>query len=79
MIVYPNAKINIGLNVIRKRDDGYHELSSIFYPVLDVYDILEILPSDKFTISISGIEIPGEGNICEKSWKLVHDKFGIGN
>jgi len=79
MIVYPNAKINIGLNVIRKRDDGYHELSSIFYPVLDVYDILEILPSDKFIISISGIEIPGEGNICEKSWKLVHDKFGIGN
>ena len=40
---------------------------------------MEILPSDKFEISCSGIEIPGEGNICEKAWKLVHDKFGIGN
>jgi len=79
MIVYPNAKINIGLNIIKKRDDGYHELSSVFYPVLNVYDVLEILPSDEFIISSSGIEIPGEGNICEKAWKLVHDEFGIGN
>jgi 4-diphosphocytidyl-2-C-methyl-D-erythritol kinase len=79
MIVCPNAKINIGLNIIRKRDDGYHELSSVFYPVLDVYDVLEILPSDKFTFSSSGIEIPGEDNICEKAWKLLYDDFGIGN
>lgn len=79
MIVYPNAKINIGLNIIRKRDDSYHELSSIFYPVLDVYDILEIIPSDKFAFSSSGIDIPGEGNTCEKAWKILHDDFGIGN
>ena len=79
MIVYPNAKINIGLNVIRKRDDGYHELSSVFYPILDVYDVLEILLSDKFTFFSSGIEIPGEDNICEKAWKLLYDDFGIGD
>ena len=56
MIVYPNAKINIGLNVLEKRADGYHELSSVFYPVKDLCDILEILPSTKFSFSSSGIK-----------------------
>ena len=79
MIVYPNAKINIGLNVIRKRDDGYHELSSIFYPVKDLCDILEILPSTKFSFSSSGIKIPGEGNICTKAFEMLKQDFGISN
>ena len=49
------------------------------FPVcfLDVYDVLEILPSDKFIFSSSGIETPMEDNICEKAWKLIHDDFGI--
>ena len=40
MILYPNAKINIGLNVIEKRVDGFHNLETLFYPV-EAYDILE--------------------------------------
>ena len=79
MIVYPNAKINIGLNVLEKRADGYHELSSVFYPVKDLYDILEIIPSGKFCFSSSGIEIPGEGNICTKAFKMLKQDFGISN
>lgn len=79
MIVYPNAKINIGLNVLNKRIDGYHEISSVFYPATNLYDILEILPSDKFTFSSSGIEIPEGDNICEKAWKLIRNDFGIAN
>ena len=79
MIVYPNSKINIGLNVLEKRADSFHELSSVLYPVKDLYDILEILSSDEFIFSSSGIEIPGEDNICEKAWKLLYDDFGIGN
>ena len=63
MIVYPNAKINIGLNVLNKRIDGYHEISSVFYPITNLYDILEIIPSDKFTFSSSGIEIPEGDNV----------------
>ena len=59
MIVYPNAKINIGLNVLEKRADGYHELSSVFYPVKDLCDILEIIPSIEFSFASSGIKIPG--------------------
>jgi len=79
MIVYPNAKINIGLNVLEKRADGYHELSSVFYPVKDLCDILEILPSTKFSFSSSGIKIPGEGNICAKAFEMLKQDFEIGN
>ena len=79
MIVYPNAKINIGLNVLEKRADGYHELSSVFYPVKDLCDILEIFPSTEFSFSSSGIEIPGEGNICIKAFEMLKQDFGISN
>jgi 4-diphosphocytidyl-2-C-methyl-D-erythritol kinase len=79
MIVYPNAKINIGLNVLEKRADGYHELSSVYYPVKDLCDILEILPSTEFSFSSSGIEIPGEGNICTKAFEMLKQDFGISN
>jgi len=79
MIVYPNAKINIGLNVLEKRVDGYHELSSVFYPVKDLCDILEILPSTEFSFSSSGIEIPGEGNICIKAFEMLKQDFDIDN
>ena len=79
MIVYPNAKINLGLNVLRKREDGYHDISSVFYPVKECVDILEIIKSEEFEFTNSGIEIPDGENLCEKAWKLLHTDFGIGN
>ena len=79
MIVYPNAKINIGLNVLEKQADGYHELSSVFYPVKDLCDILEIIPSTEFYRSSSGIKIPGEGNICTKAFEMLKQDFEIDN
>ena len=79
MIVYPNAKINLGLNILRKRKDGYHDISSIFYPVKECVDILEIIKSDTFVFTISGIEIPDGENLCEKAWKLLHKDYEIGN
>ena len=79
MIVYPNAKINLGLNILRKREDGYHDISSVFYPVKECVDILEIIKSDTFEFTKSGIEIPDGENLCEKAWKLLHTDFEIGN
>jgi 4-diphosphocytidyl-2-C-methyl-D-erythritol kinase len=79
MIVYPNAKINLGLNVLRKREDGYHDISSVFYPVKECVDILEIIKSERFEFTKSGIEIPDGENICEKAWRLLDTDFGIGN
>ena len=79
MIVYPNAKINLGLNILHKREDGYHDIFSVFYPVKECVDILEIIKSEKFQFTKSGIEIPDGENICEKAWKLLDTDFGIGN
>jgi len=79
MIVYPNAKINLGLNILRKREDGYHDISSVFYPVKECVDVLEIVKSDNFEFTKSGIEIPNGVNICEKAWNLLQTDFEIGN
>lgn len=79
MIVFPNAKINIGLNVVEKRDDGFHNIESIFYPIPTLNDILEIVPSTYLGchFSSTGIDIPGseEGNLCVKAYKLLQDKI----
>ena len=65
MIVYPNAKINLGLNILKKREDGYHDISSVFYPVKECVDILEIIKSEQFEFTNSGIEIPEGENLCD--------------
>ena len=77
MIVYPNAKINIGLNIIKKRPDYYHEISSFFYPVKSLFDVLEIIPNDTFSFSSSGIFIPGNENICVRAYELLRRDFNI--
>jgi 4-diphosphocytidyl-2-C-methyl-D-erythritol kinase len=77
MISFPNAKINLGLNVVSKRPDGYHNLETCFYPT-SWCDGLEIIESNIFQFSSSGISIPGElnTNLCINAYKLlkeVHD------
>ena len=72
MIVFPNAKINIGINITERRSDGYHNIETIFYP-LPIYDALEALPGDKLTFNSSGLDIPGkvEDNLCIKGYYLI--------
>ncbi|MFP4664183.1 MAG: 4-(cytidine 5'-diphospho)-2-C-methyl-D-erythritol kinase [Bacteroidales bacterium] len=79
MLSFPNAKINTGLYVTKKRADGYHNLESIFLPV-PLYDILEIVPSDKPSrLCITGLDVDGikEENLVFKAWKLLHEDFGL--
>jgi len=61
VISFPNAKINLGLNVVAKRPDGFHDIETIFYPV-ELYDALEIIESDEIRLHISGTELEGEVN-----------------
>lgn len=79
MLLYPNAKINLGLNVVNKRTDGYHNISSVFYPLYYLYDFLEIIPSSRFSFVSSGIKIPGEKNICIKAFELLQSAYNIDN
>lgn len=82
MIVFPNSKINLGLNILRKRSDGYHDLETIFYPI-PLTDILEIIenkhPEDspRMPFSTSGFFIPETpaSNICAKAYKLLKKDF----
>ena len=59
MLLYPNAKINIGLNITNKLKSGYHVIESCFCPV-SLYDIIEIKESNRNNLSISGIKIDGK-------------------
>ena len=76
MIQFPNCKINLGLSILAKRADGYHELETVFYPIA-VSDALEILPSDKLTLSQTGIAVPGDPdqNLCLKAYHLLKKDF----
>ena len=77
MIVFPNAKINLGLNITRKRQDGYHELETCFYPVF-WQEALEIVTSEKTVVTISGIEIPNDGdNIVLKAYHILKKEFNL--
>lgn len=82
MLFYPNAKINIGLNIIEKRPDGFHNLQSIFYPI-PLCDIMEITPTKgEFEFSTTGINIDCnniEENLVVKAFKLIKEKYNIPN
>jgi len=76
MILYPPAKINLGLHVLYKRSDGFHEIESVMYP-LPFYDVLEILPVQKNSFQQSGIIFAdtNEKNLCEKALDLIQSKY----
>lgn len=69
MISFSPCKINIGLNIINKREDGFHNIETVFYPIYFLQDIIEIVLSDIDSYEFSGIEISGvlEDNLCYKT------------
>ena len=80
MVLFPNCKINLGLNIIGKRPDGYHNLETVFFPV-NIQDALEVIKSDntkdEVDISLSGVSIKGnhEDNLCFKAFALLKKDF----
>ena len=82
MKLYPNCKINIGLRVVRKREDGYHDLETIFYPVYGLHDELEVQPSDEFAFIQEGITVDclPTDNLIYKVYARMRDRYPqIGN
>ena len=80
MIIFAPSKINIGLRVLDKRPDGYHNLDSIFFPI-PLNDILEITKSNTFKLKISGLSVGGnqKDNLVYKAFDLMRRKHHIGN
>ncbi|HPV19347.1 MAG TPA: 4-(cytidine 5'-diphospho)-2-C-methyl-D-erythritol kinase, partial [Prolixibacteraceae bacterium] len=78
MISFPNAKINLGLHVVERRSDGYHNLESLFYPV-ELCDILEVIPGERFGFQSTGLTIEGpeEENLVVRAWRLLQKRFDL--
>ncbi len=79
MICFPNAKINLGLNIVSKRSDGYHNLETVFYPV-DIKDALEVIEKEDLSDDVfieAGIKIDAEPdkNLVMKALKLMRSHY----
>ncbi|MFZ9386714.1 MAG: 4-(cytidine 5'-diphospho)-2-C-methyl-D-erythritol kinase [Chitinophagaceae bacterium] len=82
MLVFPNAKINLGLRIHRKRDDGYHDLETVFIPIA-LTDALEIIRSGQnekspyLPFTLSGLELPDnpESNLCIRAYSILKRDF----
>lgn len=77
MICYPTPKINIGLNVLRKRPDGYHDIETLFYPVDAFRDELEIVPAPELSIEIEGADWDPRTDLTVKAWEVMSAEYGI--
>jgi 4-diphosphocytidyl-2-C-methyl-D-erythritol kinase len=83
MITFPNAKINIGLNIVEKRSDGFHAIQSVFYPIglCDALEVVENTEADAPAIvfTSSGIEIPGDvqDNLCWYAYHLIANDYPL--
>ena len=86
MLLFPNCKINIGLRVVRKREDGYHDLETIFYPVYGLHDELEVNRASRIGNRESGVgfsfiqeglavDCPAEDNLIIKCYQRMRTKY----
>ena len=81
MILKANCKINLGLDVLRRREDGYHELSTVMFPVRGLYDVVGVtrtaVPGVRFLSEGLAVDCaPGE-NICVKAFQLMRERYGV--
>lgn len=81
MKIKANCKINLGLDVLRRRDDGYHDLSTIMLPVKGLYDVVDVERREDNKIAFRGVgltvDCADEDNICVKAAKLMQERYGI--
>lgn len=80
MILFPNAKINLGLDILRRRPDGYHDISTVMVPV-PWQDILEIVPSrtghTSLTVTGRRVDCPAEKNLVMKAYRMLGQTYGL--
>lgn len=81
MIISSNYKINLGLNILFRREDGFSEIETVMYPVSDnsLCDIVEMVLCESFMLTSSGIEVdcPVEKNLCTRAFRLMQERFSL--
>lgn len=80
MLLFPNAKINLGLDILRRRPDGYHDIETVMMPV-PWHDVLEIVPAHgpDTTLTVTGRKVacPPEKNLVMKAYRLMERRFDL--
>ncbi len=79
MRIEANCKINIGLDVLRRREDGFHEISTVMYPLRGLYDEVTVEPSEGSEVTFTSlglvIDCPPEKNLCVRAAKLMQSLY----
>ena len=80
VIAFPNFKINIGLHITKKREDGFHDLQTIFYPIDNKTDKIVVSAGHKFIFTMEGADFNTKeaDNICVKAFQLLQKKYKLG-
>ncbi len=80
MILKANCKINLGLDILRRRTDGFHDLETVMFPVVGLYDVVEVerAADEEFVSEGLVIDCPADENICIKALRLMRRRYGIG-
>ena len=82
IVLYPKAKINIGLRVLSRRPDGFHDIETLFFPLPEFNDILEIIEAPSFRVINYGkmYDLPGndpDKELCARAYRLLEKDFGL--
>lgn len=81
MIINANCKINLGLDVLRRREDGYHDLETVMFPVRGLCDRVEVTrtarPGGTFQADGIAVDCTPDDNLCMKAFRLMQRRFGI--
>ena len=82
MTIQACCKINLGLRILRKRADGYHELQTVMYPVRELYDVVEVEAMEDAGVEFVGrgivVDCPDDKNLCVRAARLMQERYGVG-
>ena len=78
MITFPNAKINLGLNIVERRPDGYHSIETVFFPI-PLTDVLEIVPAGETSLTCYGnvVDCPPEKNLVMRAYCMMQQRYDL--
>ena len=81
MILHANCKINLGLDILRRREDGFHDLETVMIPVLGLYDIVEVERVEGGSVFEQNgllVDCNSDDNLCMKALRLMQRLYGVG-
>jgi 4-diphosphocytidyl-2-C-methyl-D-erythritol kinase len=78
LVIFSHCKLNLGLQILSRRTDGFHNIFTCFYPV-PWHDVIEMVQADEFSFTMSGLPVAGDpsSNLCVKAWQIVQSRYQL--